>query len=180
MSVRTLGKFKSLKDIERIPITTSTGQIIYLTDIAEVKDTYSDDETYARLNQSPALSVSIQKQSDANTVNVVNGIIKELDEICKENPKCTYNMTMEQASYIHHAVNSVANNAVTGAALAVIVLLLFLGSLRSSLIIGVSMPVSVVTTFIVMYFSGMSLNVVSLGGLALGVGMLVDNSVVVL
>ncbi len=180
MAVRSLGKFKSLKDIERIPITTSTGQIIYITDIATVNDTYSDDETYARLNQSPALSVSIQKQSDANTVDVVNALIKELDSICAENPKCSYNMTMEQASYIENAISSVANNAVTGAVLAIIVLLLFLGSLRSSLIIGISMPVSVVTTFIVMYFSGMTLNVVSLGGLALGVGMLVDNSVVVL
>lgn len=180
MSVRSIGKFKSLYEIERIPLMTQTGQIIYLTDIATVKDTYSDDKTYARLDGSPALSISIQKQSDANTVEVVNAVIKTLDEICTANPKCSYNMTMEQASYIEDAIHSVASNAVTGAFLAILVLLLFLGSLRSSLIIGLSMPVSVITTFIVMYFSGMSLNVVSLGGLALGVGMLVDTSVVVL
>jgi len=180
LAVRTLGKFSSVKEIERIPIVTASGQIIYLTDVASVNDTYSDDATYARLNGSPSISVSIQKQSDANTVDVVNAVIDELESICKENPKCSYNMTMEQASYIEDSISSVANNAVTGAFLAVIVLLLFLGSLRSSLIIGISMPISVVTTFIVMYFSGMTLNVVSLGGLALGVGMLVDNSVVVL
>lgn len=180
MSVRTLGKFESIGEIERIPLMTQTGQIIYLTDVATVKDTYSEDKTYARLNSSPALSISIQKQSDANTVEVVNEVIDELEDICEANPKCSYNMTMEQASYIEDAISSVASNAITGGLLAIIVLLLFLGSLRSSLIIGVSMPVSVVTTFIVMYFSGMSLNVVSLGGLALGVGMLVDNSVVVL
>ncbi|MCH5185794.1 MAG: efflux RND transporter permease subunit [Oscillospiraceae bacterium] len=180
MMVRTLGKFESVKDIERIPLMTPSGQIIYLTDIATVEDTYSEDKTYARLNMTPALSVSVQKQSDANTVDAVNAVIKVLDEVCKADPKCSYDMTMEQASYIENSIRSVANNAVTGAVLAVIVLLLFLGSLRSSLIIGISMPVAVVTTFIIMYFSKMTLNVVSLGGLALGVGMLVDNSVVVL
>ncbi|MBQ6907306.1 MAG: efflux RND transporter permease subunit, partial [Clostridia bacterium] len=95
-------------------------------------------------------------------------------------PEFSYNMTMEQASYIKDSVSSVAQNAVVGCILAIFILLLFLGSIRTSITIGISMPISVITTFVGMYFSGMSLNVVSLGGLALGVGMLVDNSVVVL
>jgi len=180
MSIRTLGKFKDISDIEVVPITTSTGQVIYLRDIATVKDTYSDNTTYARLNNVDSLSISISAESDANTVDVVDAIVSTLDKLNKEYPKFTYNMTMEQATYIKDAIASVAQNAVTGGLLAIIILLLFLGNVRSSLIIGVSMPVSIITTFIGMYFSGMTLNVVSLGGLALGVGMLVDNSVVVL
>ena len=180
MNVRTLGKFKDLHDIEVVPITTSTGEIIYLRDIATVVDTYSDQTTYARLNGVDSLSISISAESDANTVEVVDAITKVLDDLHRENPKFTYNMTMEQASYIKDAISSVAENAVSGGLLAIIILLLFLGSIKNSLIIGVSMPVSIIVTFIGIYFSGMTLNVVSLGGLALGVGMLVDNSVVVL
>ncbi len=180
MAVRALGKFTSVKDIENVPLNTSTGQLIYLKDVATVEDTYSDYSNYARLNGEDAISVTVTAESDANTVDVVNGVIDALEKVKAKNPKLTYNMTMEQASFIEDAISSVASNAITGALLAIIVLLLFLGNIKTSLVIGVTMPVSVITTFIDMYFSGMSLNVVSLGGLALGVGMLVDNSVVVI
>ena len=180
LSARVLGKFDSIKDIENVPLMTSTGQVINIRDIAEVKDSYSDITTIARLNGEDAISITISKESDANTVDVVNGIYEVLDKLAKDNPKFTYNMTMEQGTMIEESVSTVASNAVSGAFLAVLVLFLFLGSVKSSLVIGVAMPISVITTFIGMYFSGMSLNVVSLGGLALGVGMLVDNAVVVL
>lgn len=180
MSVRTLGKFSSIKDIENVPLTTTRGQLINLKDVAKVSDTYSDYENHARLNGENAISVSITAESDANTVDVVNGILKELEEIKQKNSHFSYNMTMEQASFIEEAISSVASNAITGAFLAIIVLLLFLGNIKTSMVIGITMPVSIITTFIGMYFSGMSLNVVSLGGLSLGVGMLVDNAVVVI
>ncbi len=180
LAVRALGKFSSVKDIENVPLNTATGQIIYLKDIAKVEDTYSDYSNFARLNGENAISVTVTAESDANTVDVVNGVIDALEKVKQKNPKFTYNMTMEQASFIEDAISSVASNAVTGALLAIIILLLFLGNIKTSLVIGVTMPVSVITTFIGMYFSGMSLNVVSLGGLALGVGMLVDNAVVVI
>lgn len=180
IAVRALGKFSSVEDIENVPLTTSTGQIIYLKDVANVSDTYSDYSNYARLNGEDAISITITAESDANTVDVVKGVIEVLESVKSKYPKFTYNMTMEQASFIEDAISSVASNAVTGALLAIIVLLLFLGNLKTSLVIGITMPVSVITTFIGMYFSGMSLNVVSLGGLALGVGMLVDNAVVVI
>lgn len=180
MPVKTLGKFSDIKAIESVPLVTSQGQVVYLRDIATVNEGYSDATTYARLNDSSSISISITAESDANTVDVVNGIKKVLDDSTESYPKFTYNMTMEQGSYIEDSVNSVAENAVVGCLLAIIILLLFLGSIKTSLVIGVSMPISVITTFVGMYFSGMTLNVVSLGGLALGVGMLVDNSVVVL
>lgn len=180
LSIRTVGKFESLDDIKNIPITTPNGQTVFLRDVAEVIDGTTEDSTYARLNGTDSLSVSIQKQSDANTVDVVKGVTKILDDLKASNPDVDYNMTMEQASYIEDSISSVAENAITGGILAIVILFLFLGSFRSSLVIGISMPVAIFTTFIGMYFSGMSLNVVSLGGLALGVGMLVDCSVVVL
>ncbi len=180
MAVRTEGRFESTDDISNVPIMTSTGQVIYLHDVAVVEDTYSENTTYSRLNGTDSISVSVNKESDANTVDVVDGVTAVLEQIKEQNPKFTYNITMEQASYIKNAISSVAENAVMGGLLAIIVLLLFLGSIRTSLVIGISMPISIITTFVGMYFAGMTLNVVSLGGLALGVGMLVDNSVVVL
>ena len=180
LTLRAVGKFSSVEEIDTIPLTTSSGQIVYLRDVAYVNDTYSEQTSVARLNGADSLSVSISAESDANTVDVVNAVVSALDDICAQNPKFSYNMTMEQASYIEESVSSVAESAVVGAVLAIFILLLFLANFKTSMVIGVSMPVSVVTTFIGMYFSGMTLNVVSLGGLALGVGMLVDNSVVVL
>ncbi len=180
LSVRTIGKFKILDEISSIPLVTNTGQIVYLSDISKIEDTYSDQSTISRLNGKNSLALTISAESDANTVNVVDALTKELEGIKNAYPKFDYNMTMEQASYIKDSISSVAESAVLGAILAILILLLFLASLRTSMVIGISMPISVITTFIGMYFSGMSLNVVSLGGLALGVGMLVDNSVVVL
>lgn len=180
LSVRTVGKFDSIKDIENVPITTSTGQVVFLKDIANVVDGVTEDSTYARLNGSESLSISIQKQSGSNTVSVVHAVQDIMDDLKASNPNIDYEMTMEQASYIENSISSVAQSAVLGAILAVLILFLFMGSFRSAMVIGISMPVSIFTTFIGMYIAGMSLNVVSLGGLALGVGMLVDNSVVVL
>lgn len=179
-SLRTMGKFSNVSDIEKVPLVTSTGQVVYIRDIATVNDTYSDPTTISRLNGEESLAITISSESDANTVEVVDAIYAVMNSVTGENSKLSYNMTMEQGTYIKDSISSVASNAVTGAFLAVLILLLFLGNIRSSLVIGVSMPVSVVTTFIGMHFSGMTLNVVSLGGLALGVGMLVDNGVVVL
>ncbi len=180
LAVRAVGKFDSVDDIGYVPLTTSSGQIVYLSDVAAINDTYSDVKSMSRLNGKNAISLSVTAESDANTVDVVDGIVAALDEIKAQNPKFKYNMTMEQASYIKDSISSVAENAVSGAVLAVLVLLLFLANFKTSMVIGISMPISVITTFIGMYFSKMTLNVVSLGGLALGIGMLVDNSVVVL
>lgn len=180
MNVRVVNKFKDIYDIEAVPVTLPTGQVIYIRDIASVYDTYSDTTTYSRTNGQESISLSITQESDANTVEVVNAVLEALDKISAENAKFNYVTIFEQGSYIENAIGSVAESAVMGAILAVLILLLFLGSFRTSMVIGLTMPVAVVTTFIGMFFSGMTLNVVSLGGLALGVGMLVDNAVVVI
>ncbi len=180
LTIRTIGEFEDLQDIENVTITTSGGEIIHVSDIAEVVDTFDDDSSYARLNGENAISISVSAESDANTVDVVSAVTKALDELHDQSPKFTYNMTMEQASYIQNSIHSVASNAIIGGVLAILILLIFLGSLRTALVIGITMPISIFTTFIGMYFAGMTLNTVSLGGLALGVGMLVDCSVVLI
>ncbi len=180
LSIRTIGEFEDLRDIENATITTRSGEIIHIRDIAEVVDTFDENSSYARLNGENAIALSISAESDANTVDVVTAVTNVLDSIKTQNPRFTYNMTMEQASYIENSISSVAQSAIIGGVLAVLILLLFLGSLRTALVIGLTMPISIFTTFIGMYFAGMTLNTVSLGGLALGVGMLVDCSVVVI
>ncbi|MBQ6937957.1 MAG: efflux RND transporter permease subunit, partial [Clostridia bacterium] len=180
LSVRMMGEFEKLSEIGLVPLTTAQGQVIYIKDIADVKEAYSDESTYSRINGENSISISISSESDANTVDVVNGVKKALEEIKAEHPKFNYNITMEQASYIEESIASVAESALIGGILAIIILFLFLGNAKNALVIGVSMPVSVITTFIGLFMSGMTLNIVSLGGLALGVGMLVDNAVVVL
>ena len=180
LSVRMMGEFKKISDIGLVPLTTSQGQVIYIRDVASVKDAYNDAKTISRINGENSISVSVSSESDANTVDVVNGVLKELEQIKAQHPKFHYDITMEQASYIEDSIASVAKSAIMGGLLAMIVLFLFLGNVRNALVIGVSMPISVITTFIGLFVSGMTLNIVSLGGLALGVGMLVDNAVVVL
>ena len=180
LSARMVGQFKKISDIGLVPLTTSSGQVIYIRDVATVKDTYTDYTTYSRVDGQETISISVSGESDANTVDVVNGVLDALEEIKAQYPKFSYDITMEQASYIEESIASVAENAIVGALLAIFILFLFLANAKNALVIGVSMPVSVITTFIGMYLSKMTLNVVSLGGLALGVGMLVDNSIVVL
>lgn len=180
LSVRMMGEFSKISDIGLVPLTTSQGQIVYIRDIAEVKDTYSDKTTLTRVDGEDSISISVSSESDANTVDVVNNVKGVLEELKAQYPSFNYNITMEQASYIEDSIASVAESAIIGGLLAMIILFLFLGNGRNALVIGVSMPISVVTTFIGMFISGMTLNIVSLGGLALGIGMLVDNSVVVL
>ena len=180
LAVRMMGEFSKISEIGLVPLTTSQGQVIYIKDVANISDTFSEQSTISRVNGENSISISVSSESDANTVDVVNGVIKALEEIKRQNPKFNYRITMEQASYIEESIASVAENALMGGILAIIILFLFLANMKNALVIAVSMPVSIMTTFIGLYATKMTLNVVSLGGLALGIGMLVDNSVVVL
>ncbi|HHY91614.1 MAG TPA: efflux RND transporter permease subunit, partial [Clostridiales bacterium] len=177
---RSMGEFQSIEDIKDIPITLKSGEIIKLSDIAEVTYGYKDRESLFRVDGENALGLGIQKQSVANTVKVSKEVMKEVAAIEKEYPELKVIVGMDQAEYINKSIQNVAQNAIVGGILAVIILYLFLRNIRSTFIIGIAIPVSIVTTFALMYFGGLTLNLLSLGGLALGVGMLVDNSIVVL
>jgi HAE1 family hydrophobic/amphiphilic exporter-1 len=177
--VRTVGKFSNLDEIRNINIPVGNGQI-KLSDVAEVRDGFADLKTLSRTNGKRSLSLAIQKQTDANTVEVAGAVRAEIDQIQNDYPNYSFSIAMDQSEFIEKSIASVSQNAILGGLLAVIILFLFLRNIRSTIIIATVMPISIIGTFILMYFADVNLNVISLGGLALGVGMLVDNAVVVL
>lgn len=180
-TVRVIGEFDTLQQIENLQIALPTGGYIRLIDVATVEDTFKENKQIVHMNGQPSIQLSIMKQTDANTVKVSDDVLKALEDIKKLLPPgVEIQIGFDQAQYIRTSVNNVADSAYEGAFLAVLVLLLFLRNFRSTLIIATSIPIAVISTFILMYFSGVTLNVISLGGLALGIGNMVDNAIVIL
>lgn len=178
--VKSMGEFSSVSEIREVPIALPSGGIVYLYDLAEITDGLKSQSTYTRMNQENSVGVSIQKQTTANTVAVVNLVKDEIEQIKKDNPEVDIQLVFDQGQFVELAISNVSTNAVMGALLAVLILFIFLRNLRTTLIIGIAIPVSIITTFILMYLADTTLNLISMGGLALGVGMMVDNSIVVL
>ncbi len=178
--LRTSGEFDSVNQILNVALTSRDGVPVYVRDIADVEDSHPDIRHYVGVNGKQALRLIMFKQSGSNTVTVSDAVWEEVDEIHGDYPHIRIEKTMDTADFINSAIRNVEAAAGVGAVLAVFVLLFFLRSLSSTLIIGVAIPISVVSTFALMYFNGFTLNIVSFGGLALGVGMLVDNAIVVL
>ena len=180
LNIRSIGEFESLEDIKNVPIQTPTGANIYLRDIAIVEETFKEMDSYSYMNGEPAIILQLQKQSTANTVDVTREVYKEINKLEKEYEELQFKYLSDQGEEIQASIDSVIRSALLGGILAVIVLYIFLRNFRSTLIVGISIPVSVIFTFCLMYYGGMTLNVISLGGLSMGLGMLVDNSIVVL
>ncbi|OKH54704.1 cation transporter [Calothrix sp. HK-06] len=164
--------------------TTSTpNRRVYLRDFASVIDGTENQRVFAFLNQQPAVKVSVQKQPDANTINVVDGVKKRLDELRQSGlipQEMTLTATLDESRFISNSISNVTSSGLIGAGLAALAVLLFLGSLRQTFIIVVAIPLATLAAIIFMGLFGLSLNVFSLGGLALGVGIVVDNSIVML
>ena len=178
--LRTSGEFDSVNQILDVALTSRDGVPIYVRDVAEVEDSHPDIRHYVGVNGEEALRLIMFKQSGSNTVKVSEAVWDEVASIHQDYPAIRIAKTMDTADFIVAAIDNVQASAGVGAVLAVFVLLLFLRSLSSTLIIGAAIPISVISTFALMYFNGFTLNIVSFGGLALGVGMLVDNAIVVL
>ena len=180
--IRAIGTFESIKDIENIGVSvTPQGSVIKLKDVATIKDSFMEPSSYARTDIEPVVSIYIQKESTANTIKVVDGIKKELNQIKNIIDRNIYiKNTLNQADVINDAIDAVRSSLIIGAFLSVLILLFTLRDLRPTFIIAITIPISVMFTFILMYFQKLSLNVMTLSGLALGIGMLVDNSIVVL
>ncbi|WP_234567948.1 efflux RND transporter permease subunit [Rhodohalobacter sp. 614A] len=179
--VRTLNEFQNVDQIRNVVVASDSGNVIYLKDVAEVIQSYKEREAITRLNGSEAVEIAIYKEGDANTVAVAEAVNERMDEIRVALPS---NMKLEkvydQSIFIASAVNEVKNAGIIGGILAVLVLYFFLRNFWTTVIISVSIPVSIIATFNLMYGNDISLNIMSLGGIALGIGMLVDNSIVVL
>ncbi len=178
--VRTEGEFNSIEDILGVSVAARNGVKIYLRDIATVEDSHEDIRYMVSVDGSPAVRVFVYKQSGSNTVEVSDLVRQEVASINRDYPHLAVTIPWDTAEFIQAAIDNVKLATMVGAGLAVVVLLFFLRSISSTLIIGVAIPISVISTFALMYFNGFTLNTVSFGGLALGVGMLVDNAIVVL
>lgn len=175
-----LSDSKNLEELVLLDLGISDLDPIRLKDVADVTDQDDSDQVYARLNGNPGVMLTVEKQTGYSTGDVTDRILERLDEIEAEQETVHFSVLMNQGIYIDLVVDSVLQNMLSGAVLAVLILLLFLKDIRSTVIIACSIPISVVAAFVLMYFTGITLNVISLSGLALGIGMLVDNSIVVI
>lgn len=178
--LRSQGEFENVDQLRQMVVTTKNGVPVYVSDIAEVHDGHEDVRQVVRLDGRPAVRMFVRKQSGSNTVEVTDGVYAEIEKIQQDMPHVKIIPTTDTAKFIKRAVANVQDSATTGAILAVLILLIFLRSFTSTFIIGVTIPVAIISTFALMYYYGFTLNTMSFGGLALGVGMLVDNSIVVL
>ncbi|MBK9317239.1 MAG: efflux RND transporter permease subunit [Acidobacteria bacterium] len=178
--LRSEGEFQNVEQIRNVVVTSRSGTPIYLRDLAEVTDTHEEIRQVVRIDNKPGLRFSIRKQSGSNTVLVAEKVREDLDRISKSFPGINIWPIMDQSKFITQSINNVRTAAISGSILAIFILLIFLRNLRSTLIVAVSIPIAVIGTFALMYFNNFTLNTMSFGGLALGVGMLVDNAIVVL
>ena len=178
--LRTRGEFRSLDEIRNVVLATRSGVPVYVRDIAVVEDSHEDPDYLVSVDGKPGVRMYVYKQAGANTVEVSEGLWREVDRIHKNFSNIRIEKTRDSADFIRASIENVQWAMVQGAVLAVLVLLFFLRSFSSTLIIAIAIPISVISTFALMFFNGFTLNTISFGGLALGVGMLVDNAIVVL
>ncbi|HPD20701.1 MAG: efflux RND transporter permease subunit [Desulfomonilia bacterium] len=180
VTVRTLGEYASLEQLAGTVIAVREGVPVRLSDIARVDDTWKKITRIIRVNGKPGVHVGVRKQSGTNTVEVARQVLQEVEKINRDVPQVSLTPIIDTSDYIRNSITNVGTMALYGGLLAVLVLFFFLRSMVSTLIIATSIPISIIATFALMYFGGLTLNLMTLGGLALGIGMLVDNSIVVL
>jgi HAE1 family hydrophobic/amphiphilic exporter-1 len=178
--VRSLGEYRSLEEIEQTVIATPGGRPVRVRDVGEVRDSYQDQRYLVEMNGMPAISLGIQKQSGGNTVEVARAVRREAERINADRDDLHLTVVVDQSEFISRSIGNVQSSALWGSLLAILVLYLFLRNRSSTLIITLSIPISVIATFALLYFGGLTLNQMTFGGLALGVGLIVDNAIVVL
>ena len=178
--VRSQGQFQSVDDIRNLVVMTRQGVPVYLRDIADVQDTTEQRRQFMRINGRPGIQIQVQKQSGKNTVEVAKLVRAEVERVNKEVPGLRMTVTQDNAKFIERAIDNVKEHAIVGGILVVLIIFLFLRDFRSTLIVCTSIPVSVIGTFALLYFGGFTLNTMTFGGLALGIGMIVDAAIVVL
>ena len=181
--VRVLARFADLDEIGRIVVGEAGDVQVRLQDLAEVRSGYQEQSTITRTNRQPSVEIAIHKEAAANTVAVAQAVRERLGEVERELAGVVaveLRVVSDQSRFIEQSIRDVIQAAVLGGVLAIAVLYLFVRRLRSTLVVGLAIPISVIASFFLMFLGGVSLNIMSLGGLALGIGMLVDSSIVVL
>ena len=181
LALRTVGKFGSIEEIKRLVVMNQNGIPVYLRDIANVYDGYVEEDMDAKVGREDGIIMVIQRQSGTNTVQIAQRIERRLEALERSLPgDIVIKKFYSPADFIVESINNVWQVALIGGVFAVFVLFIFLRNIPTTLVISVSIPLSIITTFIFMYLFDLTINMMSLGGLALGIGMLVDNSIVVL
>jgi len=197
LSARTKGRFESVESISNLPLSRATfspssqndlnqnnmNRTLLLKNVAQIIDTHQDEELRIRLNQQPGIKLTIQKQPDANTIEVAKRLYKQIEWFKSQDllPQDIKIETVDdQSLYVKRALNNASYAAISGAILAMIIVYIFLRDFRRTLIVATAMPLAIFITFLIMGLSDISLNIMSLGGLALGIGLLVDNTIVML
>jgi hydrophobic/amphiphilic exporter-1 (mainly G- bacteria), HAE1 family len=178
--LRSQGQFSSLEDISNLVVLTKDGVPVYMRDIAEVKDSTEDRRQFMRINGRPGVRMRVQKQSGENTVAIAHGVKDEMERINREVPGVRLQVLDDSSIFIERAIHNVQEHALVGSVLVILIIFAFLRDWRSTLIVSTSIPISVIGTFALLYFAGFTLNTMTFGGLALGIGMIVDAAIVVL
>ncbi|OWZ83001.1 efflux RND transporter permease subunit [Natranaerobius trueperi] len=175
------GELDSVEELEDLIIGEDGKTPVRLGEVAEVNDVLEQQEPITRLNEESTVSLGVRKESEANTVQVANEVKEEFDQLEEELPgNIKFDIAMDQSEFIERSISNLINMGLSGAVIAMFMLWLFLGNLRSTIIIGIAIPVSIIGTFNLLYFRDYTLNFITLGGLALGIGMMVDSAIVVL
>lgn len=180
VTIRTAGQYTSLAQLRDTVVAVREGAPIQLKQIANVEDSWQKVTRIVRVNGRPGIRMAVNKQSGTNTVEVARGVLREVDRINRDIPQINLVPIIDISDYIQRSIANVSSSVLYGGLLAILVLLFFLRSIRSTTIIATAIPISIIATFALMYFGGFTLNIMTLGGLALGVGMLVDNAIVVI
>src|SRR5688572_23123642 len=178
--VRSQGQFENLDEIRNLVVMTRGGVPVYLKDIADVKDSTEDFRSFTRINGRPGVRLRITKQSGQNTVQIADAVRAEVEKINREIPGVKLTVLDDSSVFIKRSIHAVQEHAMIGGVLVMLIIFLFLRDLRATFTIFTSIPVSVIGTFALLYFNGYTLNTMTFGGLALGIGMIVDASIVVI
>ncbi len=179
--LRTYSEVRSLEDINLMPVKVFEGKVVRIGDVAKVIDTHKERQSYVLVDEKPAVFFMVYKESEKNTVKVCDRLRRAVPRIAESVPPgLTFRMVMGFDERIKAIINNLKHEAIEGGLLAMLIVFLFLVSFRSTLIVGLSLPISVVATFVALYFLGASFNVVTVGGLALALGRIVDDSIVVI
>jgi hydrophobic/amphiphilic exporter-1 (mainly G- bacteria), HAE1 family len=180
ITIRTPGVFTNLDELRETVVAVRDGVPVKLQEIAKVEDKWEKVTRIIRVNGKPGVRLAVNKQSGKNTVEVADGVLAEIERVNREIPQLTIVPIIDTSDYIKRSIANVGRSILYGGILAVFVLLMFLRNVASTAVIVTTIPVSIVATFALMYSGGFTLNIMTLGGLALGIGMLVDNAIVVL
>ncbi len=178
--LRAPAEFTGLDQIRDTVVTRRESGVVTIGQIADVRDTYEKLSRYVRVNGERGLRVAIRKQADANTVEVSKRVLDEIDAVNAAFPQIEIIPVINQGNFIERSIANVGRSVMYGGGLAILILLLFLRNLRSTIVISLAIPISIIATFALIFFGGFTLNLMTLGGLALGVGMMVDSSIVVI